>query len=103
MKTVSYIAGLLFIMNITGCIVQFIPKTDENQTLLVVEGLITDQPEVYTIKLSESLPLGITTTLKPLKGCTVSITDDLDNTFMLTESSISGTYLTDAETFQGVA
>jgi hypothetical protein len=103
MKSINYIAGLLFIINITGCIVQFIPKTDENQTLLVVEGLITDQPGENTIKLSESVPLGIRATEKPLKGCTVSITDDLDNTFLLTESSIPGTYLTDSATFRGVA
>ena len=41
--------------------------------------------------------------LQPLKECTVSITDDLENTFLLTESSIPGTYLTDSSTFRGVA
>ncbi len=102
MKSVSYIFASLFFLVISGCITQFVPETDEDQNLLVVEGLITDQPDVNTIKLSRSLPLGKKTTLRPLKGCTVSITDDQGNTFLLTESSNSGTYLTDASVFQGI-
>jgi hypothetical protein len=92
---------LLFFLIISGCITQFVPETDEDQNLLVVEGLITDKPEVNKIKLSRSMPLGKRTTLKPLKGCTVSITDDQGNTYQLTESSTAGTYLTNQTTFQG--
>jgi len=101
MKLISYISPLLFFLIISGCITQFVPETDEDQNLLVVEGLITDRPEVNMIKLSRSLPLGKKTTLKPLKGCTVSITDDHGSTYQLTESSTAGTYLTDQTTFQG--
>ncbi len=102
MKSINYIIALLFFLIISGCITQFIPETDENQDLLVVEGLITNRPEVNTIKLSRSMPLGNKTTLKPLKGCTVSITDDQGNTYLLTESSAAGTYQTDTSVFRGV-
>jgi hypothetical protein len=101
MKSISYISALLFFLVISGCITQFVPETDEDQNLLVVEGLITDKPEVNKIKLSRSMPLGKKTTLKPLKGCTVSITDDQGNTYQLAESSTAGTYLTNQTTFQG--
>ena len=52
-----------------SCIVQFIPETTGDQELLVVKGLITDQPGINTIKLSKSLPLGEIKETKPLKDC----------------------------------
>jgi len=82
-----------FLLLLTGCIVQFIPETDENQELLVVEGLITDQPYPNTIKLSTSLPLGEANSAKPLVGCKVSISDDLGENFNLLET-VPGTFIT---------
>jgi hypothetical protein len=102
MKSISYLSLFLFILIISGCITQFVPETDEDPNLMVVEGLITDQPEVYTIKLSKSMPLGKKITLKPLKGCTVKITDDQGHTYAVPESSTSGTYQTNPATFRGV-
>ena len=54
------------------------------------------------VKLSRSMPLGKTATLRPLKGCIVSITDDVGNRFFLNESSTPGTYLTDSSIFRGI-
>jgi hypothetical protein len=102
MKSISYIVLSLFLLIVGGCITEFVPQTDEDPDLLVVEGLITDQPEVYTVKLSRSMPLGKMATIKPLKGCIISIKDDVGNTYQLTESSTAGTYLTDKNTFKGV-
>ncbi|HBC77097.1 MAG TPA: hypothetical protein DEO60_06305 [Bacteroidales bacterium] len=90
------------ILTISGCITQFVPETDEDPDLLVVEGLISDQPEVYTIKLSRSMPLGNKITSRPLKGCTVTIVDDLGHIFQARESTTAGTYLTTPGTFRGV-
>jgi len=94
---------LLLFPVISGCITQFIPETDEDQDLIVVEGLITDQPEVYKIKLSRSMPLGKKSILKPLRGCTVYIEDDQGGTHLLNELEASGTYVTNPEVFRGVA
>jgi hypothetical protein len=92
---------LLFILFILGsCISQFIPQTSEDKQLLVVEGMITDQPGPYTIKLSRSLPLGAKSNATPVKGCTVSLSDDIGNTYFLAETT-AGIYLTDSSQFQG--
>ena len=105
MKSIRYtifssLFALLFLF-ITGCITQFIPETDETKELLVVEGIITDQPGINTIKLSLSLPLGRKNSAKPLKGCTVSISDNLRNSHILTEA-VPGTYITNPDQFQGI-
>ncbi len=102
MKIILSASVLIIPLIFAGCITQFVPETKEDPNLLVVEGLITDQPEANIVKLSKSMPLGKMATVKPLTGCTVSLKDDSGNTFMLTESETSGTYLTDPATFQGV-
>lgn len=86
---------------ILGCITKFIPETDEAQNLLVIEGLITDQPETYKIKISWSTPVGINPGIRPLKGCRVAVQDDLGNNYMFTESAVAGLYESDKETFRG--
>jgi hypothetical protein len=91
---------LTILLFLSSCITQFIPKIDEEKELLVVQGVITDQPEVDTIKLSKSLPLGQVSAARPLGGCTVSISDNSGNLVSLTEGS-SGTYLT-PPSFSGV-
>lgn len=69
--------------------------------MLVVEGMITDQPETNRLRLSKSLPLGKKANIKPIPGCTVTITDDLDNLWML-EDAGNGYYITDSTQFTGV-
>jgi hypothetical protein len=93
---------LLFILLlvINGCIEQFVPETSDDKDLLVVEGLITDQPGQDTIKLSRSLPLGAKSSAKPLSGCSVTISDDIGNLFSSTEMA-AGTYIINSP-FQGV-
>ncbi len=100
MKHIKYILLPLFILIISGCITQFIPETDEDKDLLVVEGIITDQPGINTIKISKSQPLGGKIASKPLKGCIVTISDDLGNIYKLKES-VTGTYVTDPALFTG--
>jgi hypothetical protein len=85
----------------SGCITPFIPETEEPQSLIVIEGLITDQPEVNTIKLSRSIPLGLKTKITPLTKCTVWITDDMGSSATLTESK-PGVYVTNLSTFRGI-
>jgi hypothetical protein len=85
---------------LSGCITEFVPQTDEQKELLVVEGLITDQPGVNTIKLSKSMPFGRKSEAKSLSGCIVSIADDAGNRFWLNESA-PGIYVTDSAAFCG--
>jgi hypothetical protein len=83
-----------------SCVTEYLPVIDEQKELLVVEGLITDQPGADTIKLSKSLPFGKKSEASPVTGCTVNISDDLGNTYILREAS-GGIYLTDSATFRG--
>jgi len=87
------VAVLLLVSLTSGCIVQFLPKTTEDKNLLVVEGLITDQPGPKVVKVSTSMPLGTMSQAKPLNGCNVTITDDLGYTWSLSETA-AGTYTT---------
>lgn len=92
-KPIQYFILFLFLLLINGCITQFIPKIDEEKELLVVQGLITDRMEPDTIKLSKSLPLGEISAARPVSGVFVSITDDLHNVVLLSET-VPGTYIT---------
>lgn len=78
---------------INGCVKEFIPVIEEEKELLVVQGLITDTQEPYIIKLSKSLPLGEVSAARPVSGCFVTITDDLGNVVILSET-LPGTYIT---------
>ena len=85
---------------LSGCIKQFIPGVSEDQNMLVVEGLITDQPGHNTIKLTTSMPLGLPSQSKPLSGCFVTVSDDLGNVSSLNETD-AGIYNPDPS-FHGV-
>jgi Domain of unknown function (DUF4249) len=97
-KTQIFIVILLLL---SSCIAKFIPAVDEEKELLVVQGLIHDQPETDTIKLSKSLPLGQISAARPVSGCIVKISDDQGNIYTLKEYK-AGTYITDPEIFKGV-
>jgi hypothetical protein len=96
-----YIKILLISLLLSSCVKQFIPQVGENKELLVVQGLITDQQETDTIKLSKSLPFGQVSDARPVIGSKVSISDDLGNYFGLKEIK-NGTYITNASNFKGV-
>jgi hypothetical protein len=97
----SYLPILLLSLLIQiGCTVQFIPQTDEEKELLVVEGMITDLNRKYTIKLSKSLPLGKPIVTKPVKGGKVTVSDEKGALFNFTEIQ-PGKYVSDSTKFRG--
>jgi hypothetical protein len=101
MKPINTIKILSVLLLFSSCITQFVPETTETQELLVVEGLLTDQPEPNIVKLSKSMPLGKKSNVIPLSSCTVYITDDLGNTTSLYQTE-PGTYATDPSIFRGI-
>src|ERR1035437_3015770 len=101
MRPIQKIILISLLLLLNCCITQFVPHTSEDKKILVVEALITDQPDTNTIKLSLSLPLGIRNISNPLKGYTVTISDDLGTIFSLMEANV-GSYVTDPANFQGV-
>jgi hypothetical protein len=101
MKFINYCWFWFLPVVFAGCITQFVPETDESQELLVVEGVITDQQEVNTIRLSRSSPLGKREAATPVTGSTVILSDDQGNSWTLHET-LSGIYQTDPSLFRGV-
>lgn len=101
LNSVKFFVSIFYMIVSGSCIVQFVPELVEDQELLVVEGLITDQPGPNTVKLSKSLPLGTMSSAKPLGGCSVQISDDLGNYYNLYETG-EGIYTTDPVNFKGV-
>jgi hypothetical protein len=92
------ILSILFVFN--GCITQFIPAAGKSADILVVEGLITDQPGQNAIKLSISMPLGLRSVARPLSGGSVTVSDDTGSDFNFSET-IEGTYVPDPD-FRGI-
>jgi hypothetical protein len=93
---------LIISLIIAGCVEKFTPEIHGTQYFPVVVGLITNQPEVYTIRLYWSIPIWEKTSV-PMAGCNVTVHDDLRHVYQFTESSTPGTYNSDKATFQGVA
>jgi hypothetical protein len=85
---------------LSACVTEFVPQISEDHDLMVVEGLITDQPGQNSVKLTTSLPLGVRTDARPLSGCNVSVSDDSGNSFVLKEKT-AGNYVADPS-FHGI-
>lgn len=100
MKSVHFIILTIILLLSAGCTTEFFPDFDENKELLVVDGLLTDQNRVNTIKLSRSMPIGKPLVNKPVKGALVIITDNNGTATTLKESR-AGTYSTDSLKFRG--
>ena len=96
----QYVSLFLLLVMSGSCIKMFVPAISENPDMLVVEGLITDQPGQNTVKLSTSMPLGGRNAATPLSGCFVTISDDLGGIYNLSEGAL-GIYITNPS-FQGV-
>lgn len=96
--TILFVSVLLLL---TGCITKYIPEVNEEKVLLVVQGLLTDQNQADTVKLSQSLPLGKKSEASPVSGYNVSISDNTGNNYYLSEI-LPGTYITDPAVFKGM-
>jgi hypothetical protein len=96
------LSGLVLIIPliIEGCVEKFTPEIHGTQYLPVVDGLITNQPEIYTVRLFWSIPIWEKTSVI-MAGCNVTVHDDLGHVYQFTESSTPGTYISDKSTFQG--
>jgi hypothetical protein len=102
MKTLRLIVIFLILVNADSCIINYVPDIGDYEDVLVVEGSITDQPGINTIKISKSQPLWKKLYPKPLSGCRVSISNDLGQTYSLKETATLGIYITDPAGFRGV-
>lgn len=92
---------LLFIITtLATCIDPFDPGIDGEGRKLVVDGLITNLADAYTVRLTYSEPYNNDSLTLPVTKATVYITDDLGNHFDL-QYTTQGNYVSDKNTFQG--
>jgi len=85
-----------------SCITPFDLELSASESQVVVDGIITDQPGPYTVKLYNSASLDRQIfTPSWYTGATVWIFDDAGNSEQLTETS-EGTYQTSPSGIQGV-
>jgi hypothetical protein len=91
----------LLILTFIQCTEIYNPDITSSTEALVVEGLITNDSGPYTVKLSIAKVLNfdsVDATTYTEKGATVTITDNQNRTYKLTEST-AGTYVT-SKTFK---
>jgi hypothetical protein len=69
-------------------------KLDNAEPQLVIEGAVTNQTANHSIKISYSVPFSERNTFPPVRGAVVTITDDHNGVYLLTETSTLGTYAT---------
>ncbi len=82
------------------CVSKYDPKITENTPKLVVDGLITDQPGPYQIRLQYSYPYTNQTSVRTIGGATVEISNDKGTTEKLIDRG-QGLYETAANGIQG--
>jgi len=89
-----------FLLICTACVDEYWPEINKYENLLVVDGMISNAPGPYTIKLSVSSSVDAPRYI-PLGGATVVIADHLGNTETLFEVE-EGTYSTSPIGIQGI-
>jgi hypothetical protein len=93
---------LLILLIITlGCQDEFLLETINYEPIMVVDGLISNEPGPYTVKLSINSPVSNSRNI-PFEGCTLTIIDSAGYTEILNETE-PGVYVTSEAGMQGVA
>ncbi len=85
MQVNKYTIYLILIVALPGCIDPFFPEIDEEQILLVVDGMLTDQEGYHKVRISRSTSYS-EPAYTPEQGCQVDIRDGEGNTVVLMES-----------------
>ncbi|MFN8344433.1 MAG: DUF4249 domain-containing protein [Spirosomataceae bacterium] len=94
------LSAFFFTLVMGQCVTNFDPKITENTPKLVIDGLITDQPGPYKIRLQYSYPYTNQNSVNTIGGATVVITDDLGATEKLIDRG-QGLYETSATGIRG--
>ena len=85
-KNIKIIVGLIVVM--CGCTEIYIPNVNQDSSMLIVEGLITNGAGPFTIKLSQSVPFDLdsTSVYKPVSGAQVKIIAGKNISYQLTSA-----------------
>ena len=98
LKTIAF---LMFIVGLISCEEPYIPDVETKyENVLVVDGMITDAPGPYTIKLSSTVMIDRIEYI-PVSGFEVMISDDAGHSEVLSETE-PGKYTSDTNGIQGI-
>ncbi len=86
MQVIKHLATGLILLVTSSCIDPYHPRLTETQDLLVVNGMITDQPGEYVVEISRSAPFDNPTFI-PVEGCLVQVADDNGSAIIYSEYS----------------
>ncbi|NCA86210.1 MAG: DUF4249 domain-containing protein [Clostridia bacterium] len=99
--TLKYFGFIMLTILLTQCEEKYVPDLgDRYSEVLVVDGMITNGPGPYQVRLMLSSPVDHPE-MTGLAGCTVTMSDDAGNNETLTSDS-AGYYHTAANGLQGV-
>ncbi|NOQ24106.1 MAG: DUF4249 family protein [Bacteroidales bacterium] len=92
---------LIFAIILLGCKEEFLLETTNYKPIMVVDGMITNEPGPYTIKISFSSPLPREEGKTQVEGCTVTIYENSNKSEVLSENE-PGIYVSSEGGIQGV-
>jgi hypothetical protein len=85
MQVIKYfITGMALLLLFSGCIDPFTPEVEDAPGMMVISGRITDQEGYQMVEVSTSSSYS-NSYYNPLRKCIVTIADDKDHRFELTE------------------
>ncbi len=85
------LAGMLAVFIFSSCEKIINPELKNSEPRLVIEGAVDDAGNPAKVTIGRSVPFGQSNTFPKVSGATVTITDNLGNSFVLTETT-TGTY-----------
>lgn len=91
---------IIFYGLLISCYKPYDPGIVATDTILVVDGMITDEVASYHIRLSYALPFDSKVTFKPFYSALIYVSDDLGNQYPFKEVKI-GSYKSDSLHFTG--
>jgi hypothetical protein len=102
MKHIKIFTGILLLATILGCVDSFMPKINSSsESLLVVEGRITNETGPFRIRLSHTVSIGDLDSVKPVLKANVKISDDQGHSYKLVDSG-KGYYETPEKNLVGI-
>ena len=87
-----------FIVLLIGCTEVFIPPTSGSKQILVVDGMITNAAETYTIKLSYASSYSSGAAVTPVNNAVVTVNDGLGDEYGFRDIG-NGIYVSNPSSF----
>jgi hypothetical protein len=101
MKRVCILIASIF-LSMAACKQEYDPILDSHLGAIVVEGLLTNLREQCKVKITAAIPYDTTSDNPGVLGATVTITDNLGQSFKLYENAYSRAYFSDTNEFVAV-